>query len=41
MNKEFVSISDFAESRGQSSGTVNAFIRKHPERVIKGSQTIK
>ncbi|MCR5837357.1 MAG: hypothetical protein K6G88_12705 [Lachnospiraceae bacterium] len=31
MNKEFVSISDFAESRGQSSGTVNAFIRKHPE----------
>lgn len=31
MNKEFVSISKFAESRGQSKGTVNAFIRKHPE----------
>ena len=31
MDKEFVSVAKFAESRGQSSGTVNAFIRKHPE----------
>ena len=31
MNTEFVSVSKFAESRGQSKGTVNAFIRKHPE----------
>lgn len=31
MGKKYVTITEFAESRGQSRGTVNAFIRKHPE----------
>lgn len=31
MGKKYVTITEFAESRGKDRGTVNAFIRKHPE----------